>query len=88
MVLYPFFSFSCRGVERMIPLCVSLWYKVCMLDESPLTMTLPIRRSCHEPPILSGVPPAVKHQYHDLKLNTEWTYVGRRSPYHQYLIMV
>lgn len=44
----------------MTPLCVSRWYRVCMLEGSPLTTTLLIRRSCHEPPILSGVPPAIE----------------------------
>ena len=58
--LFPFFSVSWSGVDSMIPLWVSLWYRVCMLDGSPLTTTLLMRRSCHEPPILSGVPPAIE----------------------------
>ena len=58
MVLLPSESSSSSGVDRMIPLCESRWYSDCTSSVLPLTTTLAIRRSCHDPPIRSGEPPA------------------------------
>lgn len=60
MVLFtPSSKVSCSGVERIIPLCVSLWYSVSTFSTFPFTTTLLMRLNCHEPPMRSGEPPAV-----------------------------
>lgn len=60
-----------------------------MLDGSPFTITLLMRRSCHEPPMRSGDPPArITLAYVITFRNKISTYVDLRIPCHRYLILL